>query len=135
MADKRHLDGRYPVASRAFAAQTFPATASDALAATLANINGIIEAIEIVISDTEDAISYTVAIASATDATIYSEAGLEDNQTHYKKSLSNKAVPDADFNPALVNGTLTATITPSAAPDAGEVGNKTATVQVIIYYR
>ncbi len=135
MVDRRKDGPQFPVASQAFTALTFPATASAALTATLANISGVIESIEAVMTDTQDGITYTVAITSATAASLFSEAALGDNQTHYKTALSNKGTPDADFNPALVNSTLTLTVTPSAAPDAGEVGTKTATVTVTIYYR
>lgn len=131
--DRRHEDGRHPVARYEFAEETFPAIGSAALTEELANINGTIEAIEIVISDTTDGISWTVAITTATAATVFSEASLADNQTHYKVALSNKSTQDADFNPIPVNSTLTATVTPSASPDAA--GNNTATVQVIIYVR
>ena len=131
--DNRHLDARFPIADYAFAALTFPATASAALDTTLANINGTIKNIDIVATETEDNITYTVAITNANGATIFSEGSLADATSHYKHAVSHKSTQDADFNPAMVNGTLTVLITPSAAPDAGPVGTKTATVTVTIY--
>lgn len=131
--DNRHLDARFPVADFAFAALTFPATANDALSTTLANINGTIKNIDIVATETEDNITYTVAITNANGATIFSEAALAHDTSHFKHAVSHKNAQDADFNPAMVNGTLTVLVTPSAAPDAGAVGTKTATVTVTIY--
>lgn len=135
MADKRQVGGNaYPNAKLNFAAQTFPATLTAALAPTLAGVNGTIIAIEVVTTDTEDAITYTVAITNANGASLFSEAALADNSTHRRVARSNLAVPNADFNEQPVaDETLTCTITPSAAPDAGAVGTKTATVTVYIY--
>jgi hypothetical protein len=91
-------------------------------------------AIDIVTTDTEDGITYTVAITNSNSATLYSEAALADNSSHRKVARSNKSSPDADFNEQpMADETLTATITPSAAPDALAVGTKTATVTVTIY--
>lgn len=133
-ADKRHLDGRFPIARYEFATQTFPMTGTSALAPTLANICGTIKAIEIITTDTQDGITYTVALTNQNSTAIeFSEGSLADNTKHWRDSESGKGTQDADFNPIPVNGTLTATITPSAAPDNGSVGTKTATVKVILY--
>lgn len=133
--DRRHQGPRFPVARLEFATQTFPATATAALAPTLANICGTIKAIEVITTDTEDGITYTVALTNPNSTSLFSEAAMTDNSQHWRDSESSKGTPDADFNPIPVNGTITATITPSAAPDAGAVGTKTATVQVILYVR
>lgn len=131
--DDRHLDGRFPVARFEFTQQTFPATATAALVPTLANVCGTIKAIEIVTTDTQDGITYTVAITNQNSTSLFSEASLTDNSKHWRDSESGKGTQDADFNSIPVFGTLTATITPSAAPDAGAVGTKTALVDVILY--
>ncbi|KKN19564.1 hypothetical protein LCGC14_0944500 [marine sediment metagenome] len=131
--DRRNEDARFPVARYEFPTETLPAIGVTAQTETLGNINGTIEALEIVIADTTDGVTFTVTITSATGATLFSEASLADNQTHYKVALSNKATQDADFNPIPVNSTLTVTVTPNASPDAA--GNNTVDVQVIIYVR
>lgn len=133
--DRRHESGRFTVARYEFATQTFPATASAALAPTLTNLNGTIYAIEIVTTDTEDGITYTTAITSGNSASLFSEGSLADNSTHWRDAESEKVTQDADFNPIPVASTLTCTITPSAAPDNSSVGAKTATVKVILYMR
>ena len=132
-SDKRHLDGRFPIARLEFAQQTFPATASAALAPTLTNICGTIKAIEVITTDTEDNITYTVALTNSNGTSLFSEAAMTDNTDHWRDSISNKATMDADFNPIPVNDTITATITPSDKPDASAVGSKIATVDVILY--
>lgn len=130
-SDERVKGRQGPVARLQFAQQTFPATASAALTADLP-VNGTIKAMEFVISETEDNITYTVAIANENGAALFSEAALADLSTHWRDSESSTD-GDGDFNPIPMNGTLTVTITPSAAPDAGPVGTKTATVDVILY--
>ena len=132
-SDRRNDDARFPVARFEFATEVMPAIGTTAQTETLDNINGTIEALEIVIADTTDGVTFTVAITSATGATLFSEAALADNQTHYKVALSNKASQDADFNPVPISSTLTVTVTPSASPDAA--GNNTVDVQVILYVR
>jgi hypothetical protein len=128
--------GAYPVARLEFAQQTFPMTATAALAPTLSNVNGTIYAIEVITTDTEDGITYTVALTNSSSTSLFSEAAMTDNTKHWRDAVSHKAVLDADFNPIPVNTTtLTCTITPSAAPDAGEVGAKTANVDVYLYVR
>lgn len=134
-SDRRNEGAQFPIARYEFATQTFPATATAALAPTLANICGIIVAIEIITTDTEDGITYTVALTNSNSTSLFSEAALTDNSQHWRDTLGSKGTQDADFNQIPVFDTLTATITPSAAPDAQEVGTKTATVQVILYVR
>ena len=133
MTDRRREGPKFSMATYSFATQTFPAAASDALAPTLANINGTIVAMKIDISETEDNITYTVAITDANAASWFSEASLADKTVHWRDARSDKNPRDADFNPIPVATTLTCTITPSAAPDAAPVGTKTATVTVTIY--
>ena len=133
MSDKRHLDARHPVASRAFAVLSFPDGAVGGTltqTTTLSGINGVIEQIEIEISTWENGgESATVTIASAQDASLFSEASLADATTHLKQALSEKGTPDADFNRALVDGTLTLTGVATADPGTN------ATITVTIFYR
>ncbi len=131
--DKRHLDRRFPIARYEFETQTFPATDDDALVVTLDNLCGTIKAIEILIAETEDVINYGFSLVDENAAVIFSEAVIAHNTENWRDSESGKAAPDADFNPIPVNGTLTMTITPDAAPDALEVGDHIATVQIILY--
>ena len=133
--DKRHLDNRFPMARYEFATQTYPMTAADALSPTLNDVCGTIMAIEIIISDTQDGITYTVAITTENSATLFLEATMIDNTKHWRDAESDKNPRDADFNSIPVNGALTATITPIVAPDNASVGTKTATVQVILYIK
>lgn len=135
MADRRELGQRpsFPVASSAFAQLSYP---NGAVGATLIdtatlNINGVIEQIEIEISTfTNGGETMTITIASAQNASLFSEASLADATTHLKQALSNKATQDADFNPALVEGELTLTGTIS-----GDPGASGGTVDVTIFYR
>ena len=133
MAVENFREEKRPVAKFGFAAQTFPATLTAALAPTIPNVNGTIVAMDIVTTDTEDGITYTVTITNGNGAAIFSEASLTDNASHWRVARSNKGTPDANFNEAPVAGTLTATITPSNKPDAAAVGAKTATVTVTLY--
>ena len=72
----------------------------------------------------------TINIASAQNANLFNEASLADAQTHLKQALSKGGSTDADFNPALVDGTLTLTGTISGNP-----GTSGGTVDVTIFYR
>jgi len=131
--DRRNEGGKYPIARKEFATQTFPATATAALAPTLANLNGTIKAMEIIISETEDNITYTVALATSEGTALFSEAAIADASDNWRDAISLKATRDADFNPIPVCDTITCTITPSAKPDASAVGTKIATVAVKLY--
>ena len=134
MGDKRNDDTRFPVASRAFAQLVYVNGASGAAlikTASLANINGVVEQIEIEISAaTDGSLTATVAIASDQDASLFSEASLADATTHLKQALSKGGSTDADFNPALVDGTLTLTGTIDKDPSTNGV-----TIDVTIFYR
>jgi len=134
MSDKRQDGPQFPVVSQAFAQLVFVNGASGALlikTATLANINGVIEQIEAVISAaTDGTLTATVALASAQDATLFSEASLADATTHLKQALSKGGTTDADFEPALANDTITLTGTINKDPGADGV-----TIDVTIFYR
>lgn len=134
MADKRKDGPQFPIASQAFAQLTYESGASGAGltdTATLANINGTIEQIEAVISTfTDGGQTATITIASEQNASLFSEGSLADATTHLKQALSNKNSQDADFNPALVEGTLTLTGVLSANPGASG-----GTIDVTIFFR
>ena len=134
MSDKRKDGPQFPVASRAFAQLIVPNGATGGLltkTTTLANINGVIEQIEIEISTwTDGNQTATITIGSEQDATLYTEGSLADATTHLKQALSKGGTTDADFNPALVDGTLTLTFVASADPGAA-----TGIVDVTIFYR
>lgn len=134
MTDNRKDGPQFPVANQAFAQLVYVNGASGATlikTATLANINGVIEQIEIEISAaTDGSLTATVAIASAQDASLFSEASLADATTHLKQALSKGGTTDADFNPAVVNGTLTLTGTIDKDPSTNGV-----TIDVTIFYR
>ena len=134
MADRRHEDRRFPVASQAFAQVTVLNGASGAgltKTATLSNINGVIEAIEAIIGTaTDGSLTATVTIKTGDGGTVYSEASLADATTHRKTALSNKATQDADFNPAPVQDNLVLTFIADKDPSTSGV-----TCDVTVFYR
>ncbi len=71
-----------------------------------------------------------VALASAQDAALFSEGGLADATTHLKQALSKGGSTDADFNPALADGTITLTGTLSGNPSTSG-----GTIDVTVFYR
>jgi len=132
--DRRNENGKFPVARYEFAQLVYASGATGAgltKTATLYNINGVIEQIEIEISEwTDGGQTATVTVASDQNASLFSEASLADATTHLKQALSNKGTQDADFNPALANGDLTLTGVLSADPGASG-----GTIDVTIYIR
>ncbi|KKN24777.1 hypothetical protein LCGC14_0891410 [marine sediment metagenome] len=133
--DLRELGLRpsFPVASIAFAQLVYASGVSGAGLTETATIkiNGVVEQIEIEISTfTDGGQSATVTIASAQDATLFTEGSLGDAQTHLKQALSKGGSTDADFNPALVDGVLTLTGVLSSDP-----GVSGATIDVTVFYR
>ena len=135
MVDLREKGERpsFPVASIAFAQLTYDNGASGAglVDTATVKINGVIEQIEIEISAASDgSLTATVALASAQDASLFSEASLADATTHFKTALSKGGTTDADFNPALIDGVLTLTGTIDKDPSTNGV-----TIDVTIFYR
>lgn len=134
MSDKRKDGPQFPAASQAFAQLVYVNGASGPTltkTAELANINGVIEQIEIKISAaTDGSLTATVTVASEQDASLFSEASLADATTHFKTALSKGGTTDADFNPALVNGPLTLTGVIDKDPSTSGV-----TIDVTIFYR
>lgn len=133
--DTRDQSRKFPVARYEFVAQTLTYNQTSASTDTLYDLNGTIYAIEVITTDTEDNITYTVALANEDSAALFSEASMTDNTVHWRDAISLKSTRDADFNPIPVCENITVTITPSAAPDNGNVGTKTATVTVKLYMR
>ena len=129
MSDKREQGPQFPIASFDFPQAAWLDTETDPVAVALSNINGKVGAFDIAISDATNAITFTVTITNAKGGTIYTEAALARDTTHFKVAYSEKGTPDADFNAALVDGNLTATITPS-----GDPGSSGATVTVTEYH-
>ncbi len=131
--DKRNESEQFPMARYEFALLTFAATVTTAQTATLANVNGVITAIKMEMSETEDDINYGVVIKDDNSATVFSETPIDDDGVYWRDARSDKDPRDADFNPIPVANTLTLTVTPDNNPDNSEVGTKTATVKVKLY--
>ncbi len=129
---ERGLRPSFPVASTAFAQLVYASGVSGAgltETATL-NVNGAIEQIEIEISTfTDGGQTATVTLASAQNATLYTEATLADATTHLKQAIPIGST-NADFQTALTDGTITLTGVLSADPGASG-----ATIDVTIFYR
>ena len=93
-------------------------------------VTGAIEQIEIEISAaTDGSLTATVALASAQDAALFSEASLADASTHLRQAIPIGST-DADFQTALADGTITLTGTIDKDPGAAGV-----TIDVTIFYR
>ena len=131
--DQRHVDARHPVASHAFAQGVILNGASGAgliKTSDLDNINGVLEEIKIVIGTaTDGSLTFTVAITDADGRILYSEASLADATTHRKSGMVIGNT-DADFRAALMDGTLTVTMTADKDPTGVSV-----TCDVTIFYR
>ncbi|MBW2561558.1 MAG: hypothetical protein JRE40_11995 [Deltaproteobacteria bacterium] len=131
--DRRHLDGRFPVALREFAqGAALNGASGGGLIKTseLANINGVLEEIKIVIGTAAaGALVFTVAITDADGRVLYTEGSLADATTHRKSGMVIGGT-DADFQAALMDGTLTCTMTADQDPTGVSV-----TCDVTIYYR
>jgi len=128
--DHRNEGPKFPVSRYELAQQSFADDVTTATTAYLYNVNGIVEQIEVKVNDNDGDATATVAIASAQSGTLYSQAAIAEGATTVYTALSNKGTQDASFNPFLVCGTLTFTVTPSGDP--GESG---MTVDVYIYVR
>lgn len=99
---------------------------------TLADIEGIIERIDIIISSVTDNPTVNLTITDENGCQIVAFTSLADGTKHVKYALS-KGATDSDFNPIPVNNTtLTLSVDPSADP--GGTGQE-LTVDVILYLR
>jgi hypothetical protein len=132
-SDQRHLGPSKPVATYQITQQSWATGAGHAAKTTdLANLNGMLERIDIIISSVTDNPTVDVTLTDSNSCTLVSLTGLADGTKHVKLAYSNKSSPDADFNPIPINDTVTVSIDPSA--DAGGTA-QTLTVDVILYVR
>ena len=92
------------------------------------NVNGCCEQIAVAVSDNTGNRTATVKITDANGATLFNESGIAEATTTTYFARSYKATQDANFNPFLAVGALTATITPSGDPGSGGM-----TVDVYLY--
>jgi len=127
--DKRHWDNRYKVARYDFAQGTWVSGVYAALEKTLV-VNGRCTQIAVKINNNTSGATGTVTIKDANGATLFSKSGIAENATTSYFAESNKASMDADFNPFLAIGTLTATLTPSKDPSTSGM-----TIDVYLYVR
>ena len=104
----------------------------EAQTATLSNIEGIIERVDIIISSVTGNPTTNITITDENSSQIISFSTLADGTSHVKYGLS-KGATDCDFNATPVNNT---TLTLSADPSADAGGtSQTLTVDVILYLR
>lgn len=126
--DRRDDSPRFPIAKKQIVQQSWASGESGVKSPTIANVNMLVERVDVVASNSTNAITYTVAISdeqSVSGGELYSKTGVTENaQTVH---LATKATPDFDAFP-VSNNTLTITITPS-----GDPGASGATVDVILY--
>lgn len=126
--DRRYQGDNFRVARIEIAQQSWASGITTAATGTTgtANLNGICEQIEVVVSNATNGITFTVALASAQAGALFSKAAIAENATTVLKATSDST----DFDAFLACGTLTWTITPSGDPGASGV-----TVDVYIYMR
>jgi hypothetical protein len=121
---------RETVSRYAFEQAEWASGATAALEKVRKFINGRCERIAVTVSDNTGNRTATVTIVDENGATVFSKSGIAENASTTYVGVSHKSSPDADFNPFLCCGDLTATITPSGAPGTGGM-----TVDVVIYLR
>lgn len=97
-----------------------------ALTAELANIQGIIKRIDVLISEVTDNPTVDVTITDENSCTLVTLSTLADGTKHVKLATSDST----DFDAIPVCNTLTASIDPSADPGGSA---QTLTVTVILY--
>jgi len=118
-------DGMRPIGKLQFTQQSWASGVTDAATTSINNCNMLIERIDVVASNSTNAITWSVAIADENAADVIPTiSSIPENDTTTK--LATKAT--ADFDAIPVNNTLTVTITPS-----GDPGASGATVDVILY--
>ena len=118
----------YSTATKSWATGEAHAAQSQAI-----NMRGLIVGLSIPISEVTANPTVAVTFRDADGAIIIPDAlcaTLADGTNHYKVALSHKASPDAEFNPAPVDGPITISIDPSA--DAGGLA-QTLTVKVRVF--
>lgn len=128
-ASHDYRQDQLPVARLDFAQATWASGITAAVEKTL-NVNGCCEQIAVKVNDNTGNRTATVTIKDENNATLYSKSAIAENATTTYFARSYKATQDADFNPFLAVGTLTATITPSGDPGASGM-----TVDVYLYLK
>lgn len=93
-------------------------------------VHGCCEQLTVKVNNNTGNRTATVTITDENGATLFTQAGIAENATTTYFARSYKAVQDANFNPFLAAGLLTATITPSDDP-----GVSGMTVDVELYLR
>lgn len=101
--------------------------------ATLGNVVGMIERVDIIISSVTGNPTVNISFVDQNSVVVLPAMNtLADGTKHMKLAYSNKGTQDADFNAVPHAGLLTVSADPSA--DAGGEG-QTLTVDVILYVR
>lgn len=127
MSSKDFRQDKHPVARLDFPQAAWASGVTEAVAATMA-VNGVVEQIAVKVNDNTGNRTATVTITDENGATLFTKSGIAENATTTYFARSYKATQDADFNPFLAVGTLTATITPSGDPSTSGM-----TVDVYLY--
>jgi hypothetical protein len=117
------------VARLDFAQGTWASGVTAAVAKTM-QVNGCCEQIAVAVNNNTGNRTATVTITDENGATLFTQAGIAEAATTTYFARSYKAVQDANFNPFLAVGTLTATLTPSGDPGASGM-----TVDVYLYLK
>jgi len=126
--ENRQSDRRFPVAKYQIGQLSWGATGHAADTDTLANINMMIERVDIIVSNAANAITVDLAITDENGAAIITLTGLARNTKHVKLAYDDGG--SNDFPPIVVNNTLTVSVDPSGDAGAGGI-----TVDVILYGR
>ena len=127
MSSKDFRQDKHPVARLDFAQAAWTSGVTAAVVKTM-EVNGVVEQIAVAVNDNTGNRTATVTITDENGATLFTKASIAENATTTYFARSYKATQDADFNPFLAVGTLTATITPSGDPGASGM-----TVDVYLY--
>lgn len=124
--DDRGRSAQYTVARYQFAQQSWAAAVSATTEPVLLDVSGKCEQIEVVVNNNTNNVTATVTITSQNSGTLFTQAAIAENATTVYKATSDST----DFDAFLINGNLTAAITPSGVPGASGL-----TVDVILYLR
>jgi len=120
---------KLPVARLDFAQGVWASAATAALEKTM-NANGRCTQVAVAVNDNTGNRTATVTITDENGATLFTKSGIAEAATTTYFAESNKATQDADFNPFLACGVLTATLTPSGDPSTTGM-----TVDVYLYLK
>ena len=129
MSSQDYRIEKLPIARIDFEQATWATGVTAAVEKTV-TVNGECGRIAVAVNDNTGNRTATVTIVDENGAEVFSEAAIAENDTTSFGAYSNKATQDADFNPFLSVGVLTATITPS-----GDPGSSGMTVDVYLYVK